>query len=175
MANKIKDYILKISNGNDKKIKIIVAIGLIGIILISTSDFFDNDKSKKTNDTNTFDYVEYNKTLESKLTDIMSSIDGVGRCNVMITLENSAESIYATDNEIKTDNNSLNKKDEYVLYNTDNGETPVLLKEKLPRVQGVTVICDGGDDNKIKEKIVEAVTALFNISSSRVSVSKLKT
>lgn len=176
LAIKIKEYINKISNGDDRKIKILVAVGLIGIVLIFASEFLNNDvkQSDISSNSGEFDYEQYTASLEEKLEDVISSIDGVGRCKIMITLENSNESVYATDNELKSDENSVNQKDEYVLYETDNGETPVLIKEYLPQVQGVTVICDGGDNRQIQEKIINSVTALFNIPTSRVSVSKIK-
>lgn len=175
MAIKIKDYINKLSNGDNRKIKAVVAIGLIGIILIFASEIFTgSDKSAENSSNEVFDYEQYTASLENKLEDVISSIDGVGECKIMITLENTNESVYATDNELKSDDNSVNQKDEYVLYETENGETPVLIKEYMPQVQGVTVICDGGDNRQIQEKIINSVTALFNISASRVSVSKIK-
>lgn len=175
MAIKIKEYISKLSDGNDKKIKVIIAIGLIGIILIFFSELFTNSNENKNYDVeSSVNYEDYTASLEEKLEDVISSIDGVGRCKIMITLENTNESVYATDNELKSDENSVNQKDEYVLYQTDEGETPVLIKEYLPQVQGVTVICDGGDNRQIQEKIINSVTALFNIPTSRVSVSKIK-
>lgn len=176
MAIKIKEYINKLSNGDDRKIKILVAIGLVGIVLIFASEFFTgNDSSPDSSDVEGFNYEQYTASLENKLEDVISSIDGVGECKIMITLENTNESVYATDNELKSDDNSVNQKDEYVLYETENGETPVLIKEYMPQVQGVTVICDGGDNRQIQEKIINSVTALFNISASRVSVAKIKT
>lgn len=175
MANKIKEYISKITYGDDRKIKALIAVGLIGIILIFASEFFSsNNAEMSTESSQSFDYEQYTLTLESRLEEVISSIDGVGKCKIMITLENTNESVYATDNEIKSDDNSLNQKDEYVLYETDGGETPVLIKEYMPKVQGVTVICDGGDNKQIQEKIINSVTALFNIPTSRVSVSKIK-
>ena len=175
MENKIKEKISKFISGDSKKIKIIVAVGLIGMVLILLSDVFPKsaDKAEKTDSTK-ITYNDYTDQLELKLVDVISSISGVGECKVMITLVNSAESVYATNNEIKTDENSTNQKDEYVLYDASDGETPVLLKEYLPQVQGVTVVCSGRDDIVTKEKIIEAVTALFNIPANRVSVSKLK-
>lgn len=172
----MKDSLSKVFSKDGKKIKIIVAVGLIGILLIFTSEIFSNDnsKSRKSNETS-FDYIQYTDELENKLNETISSIDGVGECKVMITLENSSENVYATDNEIKNSENSINQKDEYVIYDSQNGETPVLIKEYFPRVQGVTVICTGGDNTAVKEKIIQSVTALFNISASRVSVSKIKT
>lgn len=172
--NKIKDAINYIAKNENKKLKIIVAIGMIGILLISMSDFIvPKDKNQTTNQ-NDKDYYSYVDNLESKLTNIISSIDGVGECRVMITLENTNESVYATDNESKTDDDSLNTKDKYVIYDSENGETPVLIKEYMPTVQGVTVVCSGGDNVEVKEKIINTVTSLFNISTNRVSVSKIK-
>lgn len=175
LENKIKEKLNQFISGDSKKIKIIVAIGLIGIVLISASDIFAKSGDKKTVTENTkLTYESYTNQLETKLIDVISSISGVGECKVMITLTSSAESVYATNNEIKSDDNSTNQKDEYVLYDASDGEAPVLIKEYLPQVQGVTVVCSGGDDIVTKEKIIESVTALFNISANRVSVSKLK-
>ena len=175
LENKIKEKISKFISGDSKKIKIIVAVGLIGMLLILASDVFskNTDNTEKTESTK-ITSSDYTDQLELKLVDVISSISGVGECKVMITLVNSAESVYATNNEIKTDEKSTNQKDEYVLYDASSGEAPVLLKEYLPQVQGVTVVCSGGDDIVTKEKIIEAVTALFNIPANRVSVSKLK-
>ena len=39
-----------------------------------------------------------------------------------------------------------------------------------PRVRGVIVICDGGGNVVVKQKIVDAVTKVFDISSTKVSV-----
>lgn len=175
LENKIKEKISRFISGDSKKIKIIVAIGLIGMVLILASDMIPKSKEHNEKTENTeMTCSDYTNQLELKLVDVISSIAGVGECKVMITLANSAESVYATNNEIKTDDNSTNQKDEYVLYDASSGEAPVLLKEYLPQVQGVTVVCSGGDDIVTKEKIIEAVTALFNIPANRVSVSKLK-
>lgn len=176
LVNKLKEKINRFINGDSKKIKIIIAVGLIGMILILSSEIFSSDKadSKKSTDEISFNYADYTSELEQKLCNVISAIDGVGECNVMITLENSSESVYATNNENKSDEKSFNRKDEYVFYDSENGKIPVLIKEYLPKVQGVTVVCSGGDDIAIKEKIIESVTALFNISTNRVSVSKIK-
>ncbi len=175
LENKIKEKITKFISGDSKKVKIIVAIGLIGMVLILASDVFAKNSDKKVVTENTkITYEDYTNQLENKLVDVISSISGVGECKVMITLTSSAESVYATNNEVKSDDSSINQKDEYVLYDASDGEAPVLIKEYLPQVQGVTVVCSGGDDIVTKEKIIESVTALFNIPANRVSVSKLK-
>ncbi len=175
LENKITEKIKAFVNGDSKKIKIIVAVGLIGMLLILASEMLgSNDKVQKNEESVQFSYSDYTLQLENKLTDVISSIQGVGECRVMITLENTTESVYATNNENKSDDKSSNRKDEYVFYDSAQGEAPVLIKEYLPKVQGVTVVCSGGDDIAVKEKIIESVTSLFNIPTNRVSVSKIK-
>jgi stage III sporulation protein AG len=174
LASKIKELIKNVLPTDSKKVKIIVAIGLIGIVLILASEMFENDSSKQEVESDSISYEEYTAQLENRLTELISSIDGVGQCQVMITLENTTESVYATDIEIKNDDSSLNEKNGYVIYDSDDGETPVLIKEYLPKVQGVTVVCSGGDNTAVREKIIESVTSLFNISTNRISVSKIK-
>lgn len=175
MENKITDSIKHFLTKEGSKVKIIVAIGLIGIILIFASDIFSkNNTSDHSLPSQSADYNDYVENLEKKLENIISSIDGVGECKVMIILENTNESVYATDNERKTDAQGENTQDKYVIYNSDNGETPVLIKEYFPTVQGVSIVCSGGNNIEVKEKIINTVTALFNIAANRVSVSKIK-
>lgn len=175
MENKIKDVLEYLKKNNPGRIKIIIAVGLIGVMLIAMSDIFSkSEKETGSVTSDSMNYSDYASDLEDKLCGIISSMDGVGECKVMITLENSKENVYATDNENKTDSGSSSSKDEYVIYDSDNGETPVLIKEYYPKIQGVSVVCTGGDDIVIKEQIINTVTSLFNISTNRVSVSKIK-
>lgn len=175
MGNKIKEKLSAFINADKKRIRIIVAIGLIGMVLILLSDIMPQSKKTAENETaSQQSYSDYTNELENRLITVISAIDGVGECKVMITLQNTSESVYATNFENKSDDNSSNNKGEYVIYDSTVGETPVLIKEYLPQVQGVTVVCSGGDDIVVKEKIIESVTSLFNIPTNRVSVSKIK-
>lgn len=175
MVNKIKEKINAFAANDKKRIKIIVAIGLIGMVLILASEMLSaENKNKPDKAAAEFSYTEYTLELEDRLVSLISQIDGVGECRVMITLENSAESVYAKNYEGKSDDDSSNQKDEYVFYKASGDESPVLIKEYLPQVQGVTVVCSGGDDIEVQEKIIDSVTSLFNIPTNRVSVSKIK-
>lgn len=176
LVSKIRDAVTYMLKNDSKKVKIILAIGLCGIVLISMSEVFtsDNDNNESSSEY-TFDYIEYTQQTEEKLCDTISSIDGVGECKVMITFESTNESVYATDSENNYQDDSQSSKDEYVIYDSNDGETPILIEEIYPTVLGVSVVCSGGEDVKVKENIINTVTSLFNISANRVSVSKIKT
>ena len=79
LENKIKDALSFIVKSDSKKIKIIVAMGLIAIILIAFSSMFQPKESKSDIvENDSFDYSSYSEETEKKLTNIISSIDGVG-------------------------------------------------------------------------------------------------
>lgn len=174
---------------NHKFVKTIVIVGLIGILLILMSGLFtdkkDNSEVKQSSEIAYISLTQYENELEQNLADIISSINGAGKTRVLLTMDSTVEQVYATDKNM-AQNNSENsggqtesKKDTsatttYITVELSDGtQQTVLLKEIQPKVRGVLVVCSGGDNNVVKEKIVDAVTKVLNISSSRVSVAGL--
>ena len=179
MEIKIKETIARALErfaGQDKKIKIFTLIGIIGILLILLSELLPSSGSKPRStpaDTD-YNYSEYILSLEEQTEALISAIDGAGRCKVMITLKDTNESVYAKNSEENKSDSSYSKKYEYVLYDGQDGETPVLIKQYFPAVQGVAIVCDGADNKVVRESIINSVSSLYNISVSKISVSKYK-
>ena len=153
--------------------KVFILLAVLGIALVLLSGNMSSG-SKSKSETTTGDYDAYVADLEGRLQKTVASMDGVGTCKVMITLEKSDENVYATNSESKRDADSGSSKEDYVLYDRDSGESPLLLSAYLPNVQGVAVVCTGGDDPAVREKITTTVASLFGIPTNRISVSKLK-
>ncbi len=170
--SKLSEKVKSFFDSKSSKTKVIIAVGLIGIFLILLSEIDIGSSSKKTEVTET-DYAAYVSGLDSELSNLISSIDGVGNCRVMITLKNTSESVYAKNTENSENDSSYTQNTEYVIYDGENGDSPILLKENFPEIEGVAVVCSGGDNVAVREKIIQCVSALFNISSNRISVSKL--
>ena len=171
--NDLKEKLKKTFEIKKTKTKVLVAVGIIGILLILLSEISFGGSGKKETEVASTDYASYVKELDEKLSDIISSIDGVGNCKVMITLKNTTESVYAKNTENSQNDSSSSQNSEYVIYDGVNGDSPILLKENFPEIEGVAIVCSGGDNTVIREKVVQCVSSLFNISSSRISVSKL--
>lgn len=174
MVAKIKDKVFNIFQKKDSRNKILIVAAVLGIVLILLSEL-DFSTPKAEESVQTGDYAEYVSTLNDELTSVISSIDGVGDCKVMITLKNTKENVYAENSETSSSESSNSENNEYVIYNSENGDSPLLLKEEMPQVAGVAVVCSGGDSEAVRERIIDCVCALFDISSSHVSVSKLNT
>lgn len=140
--------------------KVFILLAVLGIALVLLSGNGTAGSKSKSETTTARDYDAYVADLEGRLQKTVASMDGVGTCKVMITLEKSDENVYATNSESKRD--------------ADSGESPLLLSAYLPNVQGVAVVCTGGDDPAVREKITTTVASLFGIPTNRISVSKLK-
>lgn len=170
MDSKIKSYVEKFKQSKHKERLLIVAC-IFGVVLILLSEIkLPATASKKSAQT---DYQQYISILEDKTESIISSIDGVGKCKVMITLQETDENFYAQNLDENTNSGYISKKSEYVLYEDNNNDSPVLIKQSFPKVMGVAVVCQGGNDANVKEKIISAVSSLFGISTAKISVSKL--
>lgn len=186
IKQKIKEVISKFSA--DKKTFLIVLAGIAGVIILVISELFPSgeteENGKNSEDIQISEYsienhYEYAEMLENKLTDIISSIEGAGETKVMLTLESSSEAVYAQND--KTDKESgdegkekLSSENDYVLIKTDSSkEEALLLKIIQPEVKGVAVVCEGGDSIYVQQKIIETVSAVFDISTSKIKVTKL--
>lgn len=102
----------------------------------------------------------------------------------MVTLENGVEYVYATQDKINTnrvedtngDSNKVSQKDDseksIIVVDTDQGRQGLLVTEIQPTVKGVVVVCQGGDNAAVSQRIVDAITTALNISSKRVCVTK---
>lgn len=173
----------------EKNIKYIVGIGIAAIAIIFFSEILPKEsKSKQANVTeqknsdNSSQYVEY---LEGKLHKIVSSIKDVGEVEVMVTLESSKEKVYAQQEkknsditESEGDSTGTKKQQKDVQESSaivvdggsGNGKQALVEKELEPKVQGVVIVCQGGDNPLVQMRINEAVTTALEISSERVCI-----
>lgn len=156
---------------------VIVLVGFLGVFLIALSEMnFENeaDKNSKSKSTDSYEYCSY---LEDRVADIISAIDGAGKVRVMITLAETTEYVYAqnqndTRKTNKESENSDNKND-FVIIEKDNNDSGLLIKTFEPKIRGVAVVCDGGDNPIVQQQIYSAVSAVLNVSTARISISKL--
>lgn len=177
VAQKIRIYF-----SEEKSKKIIIIIGFVGIALIFLSSFFGTDIPKETTKENTAivtnDVSEYKQDLEQNLADIVATIDGAGTTNVMITMDSSTELVYAVDEKLNENNNldessSSTESAHITVRCSDGSEETVLLKEVQPKIRGVLVVCSGGGNSVVNQRVLDAVTKALNISSAKVCVTKL--
>ena len=140
---------------SDKKLAVLCAVGVLGVVLLIISEFIPSGEKKtekKESVTAAQSQETYAEDIEKRLTEIVSSIDGAGKTRVMVTLESGAEQVYAKNEKIKSDTSggtALEKENfsdekEYVLIETDGNEGGMIIKLIQPKIRGVAVVCENG-------------------------------
>ena len=141
----------------NKKGVILLVFGLvIGIILVM-SDIKPNKNTTTQNTQNTDNYIE---NTELKLENLINEINGVSDTKVMINLKGGNGVAYI---------DSTSSKDGIPVI-VDN--RVVYAKEYLPEIEGVAIVCKGGNNAIIKEKITELVCSVLGLYSTHVYVTE---
>ena len=142
MLNEARRAVKKYAAENKKAVSIILLLS-VGIFLLSiSSSSFSEQETYEAEET----LDEYKERMERELSDICSSVSGVGRCRVTLTFERGEERVYKGSS---------------------------LIESRPPKVMGVTVICRGADSDIVQGEIVRMMSALFDIGTNRIAVLKL--
>ena len=175
MNENIKNFIIKLKNP-----KLLIIIGTVGIALIAFSSFIPSksEKDKNSENTSTLSADEYKNNLENDIREIVLGITGYDS-TVMVTLESGIRYDFADDtkdtistvsSQNSTADSRTNTKSYITVKDSNGGEKALVITEKMPEIRGVAIICIGGDQENVAEKIEGAVCAALNITSKRVYI-----
>lgn len=155
---------------SDRKLLLIVILGIAGIILLTLSELMpeknENEAAKETSP----DISEYEQETERRLAELISSIDGAGRTRVMITLSSGDENVYATEDKSGKENYERS----YVVVKQSGDENGMLLRVNEPEIRGAAIVCEGADSERVKQEIINTVTAVLGIGTNRINIAKMK-
>ena len=166
---------------------LILAGILLMVIAIPTEEKRDREVTLEEREENVSLNEESSaESLERRLQNKLSNIEGAGRVEVMITLENYGESVVEKDNADSTSrrvqegaegrNTTEETREvhmETVYQDADRGKEPFVGSEKTPKIAGVLVVAQGADKTAVKQNISDAVMALFQIDVNRIKVVKM--
>lgn len=129
---------------------------------------------------------DYETVLEERTREILSEIDHVGEVTVMITFRNEGRQIVEKDLESVsstektkdaaggTQENIQSEISQTTKYYTDETgkEVPFVNETYLPQVEGILIVAQGGDDQKVNLQISQACQALFGIEAHKIVIVK---
>ncbi|MEG0541222.1 MAG: hypothetical protein RR461_11715 [Angelakisella sp.] len=186
MKGKFAGLLEKLKPGQQN---LIFIAGLAGILLIAFAQLpsWDNKAPPKEPESQPVAESSYEEKLEKRLSEILGSIAGVGKVNVMVTLESGYGYEYAKENKVDSNRSAditpqagqktqekNTTEESYVMLEASGGEEkPLVTKELSPQIKGVVVVCEGGGNAATISSIIETVKVAVNISSAQISVSKM--
>lgn len=202
-----KDKLKKIvgnseEQGNNKRkienLVFLVIILIITVVIINYVWSGDKSSNKKvtnsagkqlatTNNNQTLASSQYNNTesisLEEKLEDILSKIEGVGSVKVFINYSESSETVAMYNENSKTstteetDKSGGTRKVEQtdsqkeVIYQEQNGtKAPIVQKTVEPKIEGAIITAKGAGDINVKTNIIQAVEAATGLATHKIQV-----
>jgi stage III sporulation protein AG len=114
---------------------------------------------------------DYGAELERRLTDILSTIEGVGRVEVALTLQRDSYTHYHQD--LQQSETSEEWKT-VILSEGSAYDKAAVTTVDYPRFQGALIVCQGGGNAAVQLRLVEAVAALTGLGSDRIKIVKMK-
>ena len=195
-----KELLKKSENGKDKKkqienIIVFIIILIITVLIINSMWSSSNDKGSKDNNQDsskvlaqtTSVSIDEQNDLETKLEDILGSIDGVGKVKVLIKYSESS-TVVAMYNETTSESTTKendknggskdvketeNKKE--IVYTDEKGENkPITEKVVMPVIEGAIITAQGAKDVNVKSSIVSAVEAITGLAVHKIQVFEMR-
>lgn len=160
---------------NKNYIILFIVMLLFGVFLMF-ADKFQLDLNDKQNVGNNAEEIKFEncESTEQKLAEILSNVKGVGDVKVMIEYSEGKESVIAenrkSENNLQSEN-TQNKNESEIAFSNNN---PVILKEIYPKVKGVIIVAQGGDNVEIKNQLISAVMSLLDLDANKIEVLTMK-
>ena len=188
------------AKGNEnKKIENLVFFVIISVITIVIINFIwsgnktDNKQVNENTNVNNkklanvteenADEVEDTNSLEEKLEEILSKIQGVGEVKVCVNYSESSEVVAmfdensSTSTTEETDTEGGVRKIEQtetnknVIYEENDGKkTPITTKVIKPKIEGAIITAKGANNAAVKNNIIQAVEALTGLATHKIQV-----
>ena len=170
----LPEYIQK----NFNKYKYVLIVCLIGLLLTALPTGQSVKKSENTAETSVFPQTQ---SLEQTLEETLAHINGVGRVEVLLSVESGYKAVYAYDldvrEDIRTDSGGSEQSSEKLqtmVFSGGSAQQPVIVRTDGPQYRGAVIVCDGADSASIRLEITEAVKAITGITSDCIAISKMK-
>lgn len=157
------------------KYKYAVAVVLLGILLMllpADGKESRGAETEKATMPEAFDRASVQQEMER----ILSSIDGVGRLRLMLTVGASAEQELAQDETLSREGTSgapekYERTRETLRLGSGSGKQETVVTRSIyPDYVGALVVCEGGDSASVRLRVTEALSVLTGLSSEHISV-----
>lgn len=112
---------------------------------------------------------------QEELEAVLSQIQGVGRVTVLLTILEGEQTLYAYDEDDNDANGSTStRRDAVLVTDAQRNQSGLILQIIPPVYKGAVIVCQGGDDPKVRLAVVEAVGNATGLSADKISVLKMK-
>lgn len=154
--------------------KYVLVVVALGALLLAWPQGTDKENTSAVSE-ETVDAVGELAELETAMEEILGKISGVGKVDVMLTLQSGSEKVLAADTSLQY-SGSVQAPDDYsrtseTVVVSGGGEGGVVVtQERYPQYRGALVVCEGGGSDSVRLQVTEAVAALTGLGTDRIAV-----
>lgn len=124
--------------------------------------------------------IQKEQTMEGRLEEFLSCMEGAGEVKVLIQYSASEEKIVEKDRTAAGWQSAAQQEEipytqeTVIMTDSQGSKTPYVVKTLAAQVSGVTVLAQGGDKPLIQKQITEMIEALFGLEPHKIRVAKMK-
>ena len=150
-----------------RKHKYALAVVLLGLLLIFIP--IGSGSNKANTQPQTQSYAAEVETVEQRLADILSRIDGAGKVQVMLTVASSEQKVYQEDTELSGGGADTSRYDTVIIKDAQGNEMGLIQQVIGAKYQGAIIVCQGAGKPAVKLAIVEAVSRVTGLGADQIS------
>lgn len=149
-------------------VALILGIGMILMILPSRDD---REKAESVEPEASVSMM----TMDEQLSQILSQVAGAGEVRVMLSVASGQETLYQTNDNFSTGNESgTSRLDTVTVTDAQRNESGLVRQVNPPVYLGAIVVCKGADSPSVRLAVVEAVAKATGLGTDKISVLKMK-
>lgn len=121
----------------------------------------------------------YVEQTERRLAEILSSISGAGRVEVMLTVRGSDTTFFQSDTDTSTEEDgdgsrTASQHKTVILSGSGEYDKAAVIKTEHPAFQGALIVSQGAEDAAVRLSLVNAVSSLLGLGTDKITVVKMK-
>lgn len=150
---------------NLKKYRSILLVILVGILFMLLPE--KNPETEIPAETTAVQEAD----LEASLAEILSSVSGAGRVEILLTQQEGERTVYQSDD---VRNGTDIRSDTVLVADSSRSETGLIRQVIPPVYRGAIILCQGADNPQVRLAVVEAVKSVTGLTTDRITVLKMK-
>ena len=158
---------------NIKHLDIIIAVTILIIALAIYFGFLSKPKDVVITS-------EDNAKFISRLEEVVSQIDGIGKTKIIINYDDNTRITIAerveTESKVEADGSItiMQEKKEPIIIRNGKEDKPIIIDESNNAIKGVIVVAKGGGNPIAKIKLIEAISTLLDIDNDQIKIYEMK-
>ena len=156
-----KGLLVRLSGGKKTKPAIILVAALAGVALLLFGGMSGGSRHE-TVSTVSEDLDRYAESVEAKIYELCSRVEGVSNVSVAVSLECGYEYVYAREDDAG----------KYLVVGSGSSENAVRVTEKTPIIGGIGIVCRGGGNPAIQNKLINLISAAFGVGSNKIYITE---